>query len=324
MQLFTPVEIKKASRDISHDTPVLLLGSCFSDSMAERMQAQLFDVTANPLGTLYNPVSIRRCLEVMTSRAPFTEADLTQHGGLYHSFLCHSSLSRTTADETLLAINSALAQGAQALRRASHIFLTLGTAMVYRLHADGSVVANCHKMPQQLFDRHMLSVDEAAEALQSCIAAIRAVNPSAEIWLTVSPIRHLSDGAHTNTLSKSTLHLAASRIAEARYFPAYEIVCDELRDYRFYASDMAHPSPVAADIVYEKFADCFYSEATKTAARDCAKLVRRLAHRRLTANQEEFDRFRANTLNLADEIILKYPSVEGALRRLLPNHKFSS
>ena len=324
MQLFTPVEIETASSDIRHDTPVMLLGSCFSDAMAERMQSQLFDGTANPLGTLYNPVSIRRCLEAMASGESFKEADLTQYGGLYHSFLCHSSLSRTTADDTLGAINCALAEGAQALRRASHIFLTLGTAMVYRLRADGSVVANCHKMPQQLFDRRMLSVEEATEALQGCMDAIRSVNPSAQVWLTVSPIRHLSDGAHTNTLSKSTLHLAAAGIDEAHYFPAYEVVCDELRDYRFYAADMAHPSPVAADIVYERFADCFFSEQTKTMARDCAKLVRRLAPRRLNANQEEFDRFRANTLKLADEIILKYPTVESALRRLLRNHNFSS
>lgn len=324
MQLFTPVEIEKAPRPIHHGTPVMLLGSCFSDSMAERMLAQLFEVTANPLGTLYNPVSIQRCLEALASGSKFTEADLTFHGGLYHSFLCHSSLSRPSAADTLRAINGALARGSRSLRQASHIFLTLGTAMVYTLSADGSVVANCHKMPQQLFQRRMLSVDEATDALHRCTEIIREVNPSADIWITVSPIRHLADGPHTNTLSKSTLHIAASGIGQAHYFPAFEIVCDELRDYRFYAPDMAHPSAVAADIVYERFADCFYTDTTKSIARECAKLTRRLAHRQLTANQEEFDRFLANTLRLADDLALKYPTVKRALQLLLPQHNFPS
>lgn len=324
MQLFTPVDIEKSPLPITHDTPVMLLGSCFSDSISRRMSAQLFSVTPNPLGTLYNPLSILKCLKILTSGRQLTEADLTYHGGLYHSYLCHSRLSHPTAEATLTAINTAITEASEELRHVSHIFITLGTALVYTLKENGEVVANCHKMPAGIFTRRMLGVEEAAQALRDCIATIRSVNTDARIIFTVSPIRHLSDGARLNTLSKSTLHLATSLVDGAEYFPAFEIINDELRDYRFYAADMAHPSEVAADIVYERFSQSFYSPATHSVAAECARLARRIAHRPLTTNTEAIQAFRNQTMQAAEALIAKYPSVKSAVTRLLTTYTYTS
>lgn len=327
MQLCTPVDIPEAQHKITHDSCVMMLGSCFSQTMAQRLDTRLFDVACNPIGTLYNPLSIKECISHLAKRQTVGEDDLVEYNGMYHSYLCHSSMSRCSRGETLSAVNDAIIRGADRLATASHIFITLGTAIVYRLAATGQVVANCHKMPASRFRREMLSVDEAAQALESALQTISRINPSAEVWFTVSPIRHLSDGAHTNTLSKATLHLAVERLKathrEVGYFPAFEIVCDQLRDYRFYATDMAHPSDLAADIVFEQFAACFFSDTTIAAAHDCERWTKRLHHRQLTANREAFEAFRRSTLSAAQSLIQKYPSVRKAVERLIYTHSFT-
>lgn len=327
MDFFSRVDISADYPKITHSGPVFLLGSCFSASIAERMERELFDVTCNPLGTLYNPLSILGCLEALASRKQLAESELIANGGLYHSFMCHTSLSRTTPQETLESINASISRGAYKLINATHIFITLGTAWVYRLRSTGSVVANCHKLPAEMFVREMLDIHQCSETLDKCIKTIRRVNPDASVCFTVSPIRHLSDGAHANTLSKSTLHLAVQSLiathSGVHYFPAFEIICDELRDYRFYAADMAHPSEVAAEYMYERFASVFYSENTRKVAKECTRVYRTLHHRPISSNTGAIDALRKSAADTAVRIMNQYPETKPTLCKLLSIHNIS-
>ena len=280
MKLFTQVFSEKTFT-IAHSEPVCVLGSCFADEMGARLEAAGFDVLRNPFGTLYNPASIASAVERLDSGTPFTEADCVEMGagaGRIGSFSHHTSFARPTAEEFLAHANARLKEDAARWRKCRVVILTLGTARVWRaLERPGQpVVANCLKRPAREFSHELLSVEACTALLNSIIEA----HPEKRFLLTVSPIRHLGDGAHENTISKSTLHLAVEHVissfagfsssfagltgesqsADGRrsgvsYFPAYEILMDELRDYRFYADDLVHPAPAAVQIVWERFLD---------------------------------------------------------------------
>lgn len=311
MKFRTELTDSPSPRFITHDRPLITLGSCFADNVAARLKAGMFDVVSNPFGTLFNPASVCSAVERMAARREFTADDIFAHLGRWHSFDAHSSLS-TTGNETdaLSRLNAAMENGAGALRSAAAAIITLGTAWVFRLTGTDRVVANCHKLPADRFTRTRLSVDECTESLMRTIAVMRSVNPDIKVILTVSPVRHLADGLHGNTLSKATLHLAVEQIVAADedvwYFPAYELLCDDLRDYRFYAADMVHPSEVAVDYVYERFSETFLSREAVTAAKECAALSRRLAHRPM-GDGEEATAFRESTATLHQQLKKKYP-----------------
>ena len=254
MKLFTEVSCEKIA-PIPLDAPICVLGSCFADEIGARLSDAGFDVLRNPFGTLYNPSSIASAVERLDSAAPFTPQDCVEMGAgaaRVCSFSHHTSFARPTAEEFLAYANARLEEDAQRWRACTHVILTLGTAWVWRaLERPGQpVVANCLKRPAGEFSHELLGVDACAELLRGIIDA----HPDKRFILTVSPIRHLGDGAHANTLSKSTLHLAVGQV-DAAYFPAYEIVLDELRDYRFYADDLVHPAPAAIQIIWERFLD---------------------------------------------------------------------
>lgn len=244
---------------LQHSKPVLLIGSCFSDNMANRLLDSGFTVFANPLGTLYNPASIARAMDCMVNGTRANAGEIVEQDGLYHSFMAHSALSGWTADETVSNINNGLADGLRFVKSAGTVIITLGTAWIFKLKSSGEVVANCHKLPSELFIRQRLSLAETTTLLFKLTADIRSVAPQANIIFTVSPIRHLADGAHGNTLSKATLLLAIEEVVatgnddKIAYYPAYELLLDDLRDYRFYAPDMKHPSEQAIDYIYEHF-----------------------------------------------------------------------
>ncbi len=283
MKLFTEVTCEKLST-IARTDSVCVLGSCFADEMGTRLSDAGFDVLRNPFGTLYNPASIASAVERLDSAAPFTPQDCVEMGagaGLVCSFSHHSSFARPTAEEFLAYANARLVEDAARWRACTHVILTLGTARVWRaLERPGApVVANCLKRPAQEFSHELLGVEACAALLRGIVDA----HPEKRFLLTVSPIRHLGEGAHANTISKSTLHLAAEQVlsSSAEYFPAYEILMDELRDYRFYADDLVHPAPAAVQMVWERFLDACTDPADRPAILAAERAARTARHRPL-------------------------------------------
>ena len=285
IKLSTPVLMPQLPVQLSLADRIMVLGSCFADSMGSRLSAAGFDVCVNPFGTLYNPVSIRNSVARLASGRPFAATDCVEMGagaGLVCSWSHHTSFARPTAEEFLSVANSALEEAAAFWKTANKVLITLGSAMVWKLVEGGEVVSNCLKRPSAEFSHEMLGVQQIAVLLKMLVEG----NPGKEFIFTVSPIRHLGDGAHANTLSKATLHLALARVMEqlsgaACYFPAYEILLDELRDYRYFAEDLVHPSRVAEDIIWERFvaAAVVSGDQSQTALNE--KAARQSAHRPL-------------------------------------------
>lgn len=253
----TPVTFAPSRIPLTPDDRILVLGSCFADQTGERMRRAGFNTCVNPFGTLYNPLSVAAALSRLTEARPFTESECIEMGagaGLVCSFSHHTSFARPTAAEFLDAANSALEEAAACWLESNKVCITLGTIFCY-LH-EGAVVSNCLKRPATEFERVEISLDQVTAILRSIVINC----PGKEFIFTVSPIRHLRDGAHLNQLSKSTLLLAIDALLRdpsvghrCEYFPAYEILLDELRDYRFYAEDMTHPSAQTADYIWKRF-----------------------------------------------------------------------
>lgn len=268
---------------ITHSAPVVLIGSCFTDNIGGCMRHELFDVTVNPFGPIYNPASVCNAIEIIVGRRHILEEELFEHEGRSHSFRFHSRFSAPTRAEALLKMNSSIESAREALKKAGVLIVTLGTTRIFRHAATGHVVANCHKLPAKTFEEQSLTLDECTDHLHKLIGTARSLNPSLRVIFTVSPLRYLNHGAHANTIAKSTLMLAVDRVMEkcgnVYYFPSYEIMMDDLRDYRFYAEDMKHPSPQAVDYIYGIFSETYYSPLTLGQAQACRRLTRRLGHR---------------------------------------------
>ena len=257
LKLQTPVETGRSAVCISLNDKIFVLGSCFADNMGQKMVDLGFDVCVNPFGTLYNPVSICNSVARLTFGIPFSESECVQMGagaGLVCSFSHHTSFARRTEDEFLQVANASLKEATLRWKAATKVIITLGTAWIYEYLRSGETVSNCLKIDAKEFSRRRLSVRETATLLMNMVAR----HPEKEFIFTVSPIRHLKDGAHGNQLSKSTLLLALDEVIakfpeRCEYFPAYEIVLDELRDYRFYSPDMIHPSAQTVDYLWSRF-----------------------------------------------------------------------
>ncbi|MBQ9417093.1 MAG: GSCFA domain-containing protein [Bacteroidales bacterium] len=289
--LTTPVVTPPMPFSLDHSSLILSLGSCFADEIGRRLLDGGFCVELNPFGTLYNPASIASALDRLLTDTPIAASDLVQHESLWHSWHHHGSFSRPTAEACLAACNERLHQAHLALQQATLLTLTFGTAWVFSLREETSprssrVVANCHKLPASHFERWRLDTEDICDLWLPLLQRLHDFNPKLKVLFTVSPIRHLADGAHGNQLSKATLLLAVEKLCTAHptlctYFPAYEIVLDELRDYRFFAPDMTHPSSLAADIVYSRFQQSCLSPALIQQAHLAAKAHRREQHRPL-------------------------------------------
>jgi len=292
MQLSTPVNIAPADFRISHETPLLLLGSCFTDEIGARLQMTGFDCFCNPFGTLYNPLSIATCWHHVVADQSIDKDYLVYHDGLWHSWLHHGRFSHADSAQVLHDCNEAIHTAHLFLRRHPVVIFTFGTAFTFFLNDPAAVlqgrpVANCHKLPASLFLRRKLSVQEVVDCFQPIILNEQL----SQVIFTVSPIRHMADGAHGNQLSKSTLLLAVERLVQrgdkCGYFDSYEIMMDELRDYRFYSRDMCHPSDVAVDIIWERFQQTYMTEATRDCARQNEKVWRQQQHRPLHHIQQK-------------------------------------
>lgn len=283
LKLQTPVETGRSAVCISLNDKIFVLGSCFADNMGQKMADIGFDVCVNPFGTLYNPVSICNSVARLTSGIHFSESECVQMGagaGLVCSFSHHTSFARRTEDEFLQVANASLKGATLRWKAATKVIITLGTAWIYEYTRSGEVVSNCLKINAKEFTRRRLTVRETIALLMNMVAR----HPDKDFIFTVSPIRHLKDGAHGNQISKSTLLLALDEVIakfpeRCEYFPAYEIVLDELRDYRFYAPDMVHPSEQAVDYLWSRFVG-FAVPPSETAELDARrKEFLRMQHR---------------------------------------------
>ena len=259
LKLQTPVETCKSKVSISQDDRIFILGSCFADNIGQKMADLGFDACVNPFGTIYNPVSVSNCVARLSSGIPFSKDECVPMGagaGLVCSFSHHTSFARRTEEEFLKVANASLEEASRRWNAATKVIITLGTAWIYEYSRTGETVSNCLKIDAKEFTRRRLSVRETSLPLMNMLAR----HPDKEFIFTVSPIRHLKDGAHGNQLSKGTLLLALEEVmakfpGRCDYFPAYEIVLDELRDYRFYTPDMIHPSAQAVDYIWSRFVD---------------------------------------------------------------------
>lgn len=280
MQFQTPIIINKRT-PLNMQDKIFCIGSCFAEEVSERMVQHGIDAYCNPFGTMYNPLSIAACIERLISGRAFGEAELIAHDGLYHSMVHHGRFSYPTPMETLENINNQLSIGRARLLESDLVVITLGTAWIYEM--DGQVVGNCHKLPESHFSRRRVGTNEVAGALRTILENDNLRDK--RVILTVSPIRHKKDGLHENQLSKATLLLAIEELIREdnhrEYFPSYEIVLDELRDYRFYAEDMVHPNKQAVDFVWERFEETYFSLSDREQMRQAFGKWKASQHRAL-------------------------------------------
>ena len=297
---------------LHHSDGVVLLGSCFSDNIGGKMHGALINAMVNPMGTLYNPMSIARGVRRLIDNTPVAGQELFMQGGVWNSYDFHSRHSMPDKQVTIDRMNASIEQGHIALRQARLLTITLGTAIVYRLKSTGEVVANCHKVPQHEFERKMASVSEMVDEMDLMLTRFHDFNPELKIILTVSPIRHIADGLDTNSLSKASLRVAIQEVLSRHcgysdYFPAYEIMLDDLRDYRFYGNDMVHPSDVAVEYIWQAFQATYLDDRSALAIARCERIYKRLQHRPMSANRETVDRFNADTASVVRNLIKEYP-----------------
>lgn len=315
MNLSTSVELPVGLPPIAHEQQLLLMGSCFAENIGTLLMENKFRIDLNPFGILYNPSSISAALREVISDKVYTADDLFFFRACWHSPMHHGNFSSASEAETCTAINDRLGKVRNELPQLNWLMLTWGTAYVYEQKETGRVVANCHKQPEKLFHRRRLSVEEVVADYTLLLNELQQHNPDIKVLLTVSPIRHIRDGMHSNQLSKATLLLAAERLGElfpeqVHYFPSYEIVLDELRDYRFYAEDMLHPSPLAVRYLWQCFGEAFFSDQTRQLMAECEEIGRALAHKPFHPEAEEYKRFLGQIVLKIELLNGKYPYLD--------------
>lgn len=315
MNLITPVELPTQVPAITHAQRLLLLGSCFAQHIGTLLTDNCFRADVNPFGILYNPLSISAALREIVSGRMYTEDDLFFFRECWHSPMHHGDFSSASVAETLQRINFRLQQAHQQVGKTDWLLLTFGTAYVYEQQTTGCVVANCHKLPERQFTRRRLTTEEIVADYTSLLLVLQARSPQLKVLFTVSPIRHARDGMHANQLSKATLLLAIDRLQAAFpemvfYFPSYEIILDELRDYRFYADDMLHPSPLAVSYLWERFSATLFSEETKRIMYECEDIRKALAHKPFYPGSDAHNRFLGQIVLKIEQLKGKYPYLD--------------
>lgn len=310
MEFRKKVELPVGEVEIRHSDKLLLWGSCFVENMAGRLMAGKFDCRLNPYGVLYNPLSIAVAMDRLLTGYVYTQADLLAYRGLWCSLMHHGSFSDADPGRCLARIRAASEDAAAFLKEADWLLVTFGTARVYEWKETGQVVGNCHKLPERQFVRRLAGVDEIVCTYAALLDRLHALNPRLQVLFTVSPIRHARDGMHGNQLSKAVLLLAVDRLCSQRtdchYFPAYEILLDELRDYRFYAEDMLHPSPTAVAYIWQRFCQSYMSEHSRQYLREYEQILKGLTHRPSHPDSPQHKAFIANLETKREELRRKY------------------
>lgn len=314
MKFRTEIKIGRSGLQLGIDRPVALVGSCFADNIGERMRRCLWNAQ-NPTGVLFNPLSIAKNLEMILlqgdSDSSFKES-LFECNGIWHSWLFDSSISGS-AEYIDGKYRQLMKDFPELIRQGGTLIVTFGTAWCYYLNLRTDyVVANCHKQPASMFTRRMASVEEIAEKWRLLLGRLKKNYPDLNVIFTVSPVRHVRDGLHGNQLSKATLLLAIDRLCQeydfCSYFPAYEILNDDLRDYRFYADDLCHPSETAVEYIWEKFIECYIRAEQQRALIEGEKITKRLHHRAIISGSDEAKEFANETQRLYREFSERHPT----------------
>ncbi|MBN1186333.1 MAG: GSCFA domain-containing protein [Bacteroidales bacterium] len=313
-QFRTVVNIPKSINKPDYKKSILFTGSCFSENIGKKLQDAKFKVDINPFGILYNPSSIKNSYEILLYQKYFCRNDLFFYNSVWNSFYHHSRFSHIDPEVCLEQINNRIIQGYQTLANASFVFITFGTAWVYESIEKEFIVSNCHKLPASKFRRYLLDENIIMDDYRELFNKLRSVNPSLQVVLTVSPIRHWKDGAINNQVSKSILLLAISRLIKefdyVNYFPAYEIMMDDLRDYRFYDEDMLHPNSSAVEYIWQRFCETYLDKKTMEIIGECEKIYKAMQHKPFNINTTAFLDFNKNMIKKIQDMQVKYPFLD--------------
>ncbi len=302
MQLQTHIPLEPISNPIDYESKVLLLGSCFSQNIGDKLSYFKFQSVKNPFGVLFHPVAIENLITKAINEETYSQKDVFFLNERWHCFDAHSVLSDVSKEQLLTKLNNAVSETSKQLHRASHIIITLGTAWAYRHIETDRFVANCHKVPQKKFTKQLLTVEEVVASLERMTALIKSINAKINVLFTVSPVRHIKDGFIENQQSKAHLLAAVHEVIDrnvkwfpqrrrGNYFPAYEIMMDELRDYRFYAEDMVHPNQLGIDYIWEKFQQVWIASEAKETMKTVDAIQKGMQHRPFNPNSEQHQAF---------------------------------
>jgi len=306
--------IKSSDLKITYNDKLFFIGSCFAENISVYFEDYKFQVSKNPFGIIYNPKAIERIIEIATGHTYNPEENCFEHNDQWSSFDAHSSLSSPKKEMHFNNLKKARSETNKALVSAQFIFISLGTAWLYKHVSSNKYVANCHKLPQKQFKKELLDLETATSALNNIVKNILMLNKEAKIVFTLSPVRHLRDGFVENQQSKSTLHLAIQQCLNqnksAFYFPSYELLLDDLRDYRFYASDFLHPNKLALDYIWEKISIAFFDEKTSQNLAKVDKIKKRLSHRFFNSESKDSQNFKAQTQLQIEELNEDYPHIK--------------
>ena len=314
MELQTQIPFAQSDNPIDYQSKVVLFGSCFVENIGTKLAYFKFQQQQNPFGILFQPLAIANLMQRAIARKKYQQDEVFEQDGVWRCFDVHSDLRSSSSEELLHLLNQRLEETRISLETSSHIIITLGTAWVYERQASGKVVANCLKVPQKQFTKKLLSVAEIEASLQNIVSLIQNVNPKAQIIFTISPVRHLKDGFVENQRSKAHLITALYTILSSRaqsreiaYFPAYEIMMDELRDYRFYGTDMVHPNPLAVDYIWEKFKLVWISESAYSVMDEVESVQKGLLHRPFNPDSEAHQKFKTSLRTKITYLQERYP-----------------
>lgn len=320
MQFRTKITIPKSENPIDYDSKIVSLGSCFAENMAEKLDYFKFQNVCNPFGIIFNPVSIEKIIHKTIRQELFTDKDIFFHDERWHSFDVHSDCSNSGKDELIANLNAILKSTHQQIIESTHIIITYGTSWVYRNIKTNEIVANCHKVPQKQFGKEILSVETIEKSIKTTLDLIQKINPKANFIFTVSPVRHLKDGFVENQLSKAHLITALNEVLDQTVsvppsgarglFPSYEIMMDELRDYRFYAEDMLHPSSVAIEYIWERFSETSISPESHSVMEEVKSIQKGLQHRPFNPNSENHQQFLSKLQDKMTKIQRQFPRIQ--------------
>ena len=320
MELQTKIPLEKQSENqIDYNSNVLLIGSCFSDNIGNKLDYFKFQNFQNPFGILFNTKAIEKLLTNAVSGKAYSEADIFFYKEQWHCFDSHSKLSSTSKEDLLNDLNKRIQLTNQQIQKCSHVVITLGSAWVYRFAETNQVVANCHKVHQKQFQKELLSIDAIYQSLKNTVEAIRSVNAQVSFIFTVSPVRHLKDGFVENTQSKAHLILAIHKLLNQNsllvkqtmaYFPSYELIMDELRDYRFYNEDMIHPNNLAINYIWEKFKEVWISEYAYDIIDKVGAIQKGLQHKAFNPTSKAHQKFLQNLEAEITQLQMQCPHIE--------------
>ena len=314
MNFTTKIHLEKYNHPIDYNSSIMLLGSCFAENMGEKFEYFKFRNVVNPFGIIFNAVSIEKLIHRVVNKIVFTEKDIFFHNDLWHCFEVHSQLSNPNKEEFLSNLNAILELMNQQITSLTHCIITLGTSWVYRNNNSNEIVANCHKVPQKEFTKELVSIEENVKCIQNIISLVHSLNPVCNFIFTVSPVRHIKDGFVENNVSKahiiSAIHTINHQPSTINYFPSYEIMMDELRDYRFYTEDMLHPSQTAIDYIWIKFFENYINQKEFVTMNQVCEIQRSLKHRPFNPNSQSHQNFLKNLNQKIFELKKSLPNID--------------